>query len=81
MEMNIFQESSREIDLLPYGFQTFTIQFIEISPVAIDFPKNSHYTVDRVPAYASVFFNFPIVILKGTQLFRVPFTYFFGQGD
>jgi len=42
----------------------------------VDFTKNSHYTDYRVPAYASVFFKFPVVFLKGTLLFRVPFTIF-----
>ena len=49
---------------------------LKIGQTLVDFTLNSHYTVDRVSAYASVFFNFPVVFLKGTLLLRVPFTIF-----
>jgi hypothetical protein len=42
----------------------------------VDFTQNSHYTDCRVIAYASVFLKFPVVFLKGTRLFCVPFTIF-----
>ena len=41
-----------------------------------DFPVNPHYTANGTYAYASVFPTSPLVFLKGTLFFRVPFTIF-----
>jgi hypothetical protein len=60
----------------PYASHMAAIQFLKTSWMPVDFTLNSHYTVLGVSAYASVFFNFPVVFLKGTLLLRVPFTIF-----
>jgi hypothetical protein len=75
MGMNISWESPPEIDIALRLVNVYDAVY-KINPMPVDFPKISHYTVDRVPAYASVSFNFPIVFLKGTLLLRVPFTIF-----
>jgi hypothetical protein len=73
--MNICKGRSLQIDIsLRLLNASYTV--LKTGQTPVDFPKNSHYTGYRVPAYASVFFNFPIGFLKGTLLFCVPFTIF-----
>ena len=75
MAMNICRWRPLQIDVFPTVAKHLLYDFENRSGL-VDFTGNPHYTGYRVTAYASVIFNFPVVFLKGTLPFRVPFTIF-----